>query len=90
MLNGTWLPEANRPASPAFFIHERQLYMTEFTETLRHYCRNPRCRSKLPTAVRVRMARSAIASSESGWVLRVAATLPVRLMQEQNLAGRRS
>jgi hypothetical protein len=25
--------------------------MTEFTETLRHYCRNPRCRSKLPTAV---------------------------------------
>jgi hypothetical protein len=22
--------------------------MTEFTETLRHYCRNPRCRSKLP------------------------------------------
>jgi len=25
--------------------------MTEFTETLRHYCRNPRCRSKLPTPV---------------------------------------
>src|SRR6516164_8881259 len=22
--------------------------MTEFTQTLRHYCRNPRCRSKLP------------------------------------------
>jgi hypothetical protein len=25
--------------------------MTEFTETLRHYCRNSRCRSKLPTPV---------------------------------------
>jgi hypothetical protein len=25
--------------------------MTEFTETLRHYCRNPRCRSKLPAPV---------------------------------------
>jgi hypothetical protein len=25
--------------------------MTEFTETLRHYCRNARCRSKLPTPV---------------------------------------
>jgi hypothetical protein len=23
--------------------------MTEFTQTLRHYCRNPRCRSKLPS-----------------------------------------
>jgi hypothetical protein len=26
-----------------------QLNMTEFTQTLRHYCRNPRCRSKLPS-----------------------------------------
>jgi len=25
--------------------------MTEFTQTLRHYCRNPKCRSKLPTPV---------------------------------------
>jgi hypothetical protein len=25
--------------------------MTEFTETLRRYCRNPRCRSKLPSPV---------------------------------------
>jgi hypothetical protein len=25
--------------------------MTEFTETLRHYCRNPRCRSKLQSPV---------------------------------------
>ena len=25
--------------------------MTEFTHTLRHYCRNPRCRSKLPAPV---------------------------------------
>ena len=25
--------------------------MTEFTETLRHHCRNPRCRSKLPMPV---------------------------------------
>jgi hypothetical protein len=25
--------------------------MTEFTQTLRHYCRNPRCRSKLPAPV---------------------------------------
>jgi hypothetical protein len=25
--------------------------MTEFTQTLRHYCRNPRCRSKLPSPV---------------------------------------
>jgi hypothetical protein len=25
--------------------------MTEFTETLRHFCRNPRCRSKLPSPV---------------------------------------
>jgi hypothetical protein len=25
--------------------------MTEFAETLRHLCRNPRCRSKLPTSV---------------------------------------
>jgi hypothetical protein len=25
--------------------------MTDFTETLRHYCRNPRCRSKLPAPV---------------------------------------
>src|SRR5215471_18245441 len=25
--------------------------MTEFTETLRHYCRNPRCRSKLASPV---------------------------------------
>jgi hypothetical protein len=25
--------------------------MTNFTETLRHYCRNPRCRSKLPSPV---------------------------------------
>src|SRR5262249_55336079 len=23
--------------------------MTDFTQTLRHYCRNPRCRSKLPS-----------------------------------------
>src|SRR5215467_9378845 len=23
--------------------------MTEFTQTLRHYCRNPRCRSKMPS-----------------------------------------
>src|SRR6516225_1896358 len=23
--------------------------MTEVTQTLRHYCRNPRCRSKLPS-----------------------------------------
>ena len=25
--------------------------MTDFTQTLRHYCRNPRCRSKLPSPV---------------------------------------
>src|ERR1041384_7259925 len=25
--------------------------MTEFTQTLRHYCRNPRCRSKLSAPV---------------------------------------
>jgi len=25
--------------------------MTEFPQDLRHYCRNPRCRSKLPSPV---------------------------------------
>jgi hypothetical protein len=25
--------------------------MTEFIEELRHYCRNPRCRSKLPNPI---------------------------------------
>jgi hypothetical protein len=30
--------------------------MTEFTQTLRHYCRNPRCRSKLPMPSELRKA----------------------------------